>query len=102
MGRALPGLRPLELSWASCGVDYPRLIEGLADVVVYGHANAWDHAPGSLLLTESGGRHGTIDGRPYDPRDPDRPGLVAAADDATYDLLVGLARELPGRSQGAS
>jgi fructose-1,6-bisphosphatase/inositol monophosphatase family enzyme len=97
VGRELPGLLPLELSWVCCGVDYPRLIEGLADVIIYGHANAWDHAPGSLLLTESGGRHGTIDGRPYDPRSPDRPGLIAAADATTYDVMVPLAAGLPGR-----
>jgi fructose-1,6-bisphosphatase/inositol monophosphatase family enzyme len=97
VGRELPGLRPLELTWVCCGVDYPRLIEGLADVMIYGHANAWDHAPGALLLTESGGHHGTIDGGHYDPRSPGRPGLIAAADRTTYDALVPLARELPRR-----
>jgi fructose-1,6-bisphosphatase/inositol monophosphatase family enzyme len=95
--RELTGLRALELTWVSCGVDYPRLIEGRADIVLYGHANAWDHAPGALLLEESGGRHGTLDGRPYDPRSTERPGLIAAADAATYDAMVKLASELPGR-----
>jgi len=97
VGRELTGLRPLELTWVCCGVDYPRLIEGRADVVLYGHAMAWDHAPGALLLAESGGRHGTLDGRPYDPRAADRPGLIAAADDTTYDAMVPRAAELPGR-----
>jgi fructose-1,6-bisphosphatase/inositol monophosphatase family enzyme len=97
VGRELTGLRPLELTWVSCGVDYPRLVEGRADVVLYGHANAWDHAPGALLLAESGGRHGTLDGRPYDPRSPERPGLIAAADASTYDAMVPLAAELPRR-----
>jgi len=97
VGRELTGLRALELTWVCCGVDYPRLVEGLADVVLYGHANAWDHAPGALLLAESGGHHGTIDGRAYDPRSTDRPGLIAAADRTTYEAMVPLARELPGR-----
>jgi fructose-1,6-bisphosphatase/inositol monophosphatase family enzyme len=97
VGHELSGLRPLALTWVCCGVDYPRMVEGLADVVLYGHANAWDHAPGALLLSESGGHHGTMDGGPYDPRSPERPGLVAAADRATYDAMVRLARELPGR-----
>jgi fructose-1,6-bisphosphatase/inositol monophosphatase family enzyme len=97
VGRELTGLRPLELTWVCCGVDYARLVEGHADVVLYGHANAWDHAPGALLLAESGGRHGTIDGGPYDPRSTERPGLIAAADSATYDAMVPLARELPRR-----
>ncbi len=55
IGRALPGLRPLELTWVSCGVDYPRLAEGRADYLLYFHAKPWDHAPGSLLLEEAGG-----------------------------------------------
>jgi fructose-1,6-bisphosphatase/inositol monophosphatase family enzyme len=97
VGYELDGLRPLELTWVCCGVDYPRLVEGLADAVLYGHANAWDHAPGALLLSESGGHHGTIDGRAYDPRSPERPGLIAAADRATYDALVPIVRALPGR-----
>jgi fructose-1,6-bisphosphatase/inositol monophosphatase family enzyme len=97
VGRELDGLRPLELTWISCGVDYPRLVEGRADVVLYGHSNPWDHAPGSLLLSESGGRYGTLDGRPYDPRSAERPGLIAAADSPTYDAMVPKVRELPGR-----
>jgi fructose-1,6-bisphosphatase/inositol monophosphatase family enzyme len=97
VGRELTGLRPLELTWVCCGVDYPRMVEGEADVVLYGHANAWDHAPGALLLAESGAHHGTIDGGAYDPRSTERPGLIAAADRTTYDAMVPLARELPGR-----
>jgi fructose-1,6-bisphosphatase/inositol monophosphatase family enzyme len=95
VGRELTGLRPLELTWVCCGVDYARLVEGHADVVLYGHANAWDHAPGSLLLAEAGGRHGTLDGGPYRPHSTARPGLIAAADGATYDAMVPLAAELP-------
>ena len=49
IGRALPGLRPLELTWVCCGVDYPKLVEGAADFIVYGRGNPWDHVPGSLL-----------------------------------------------------
>jgi fructose-1,6-bisphosphatase/inositol monophosphatase family enzyme len=97
VGHQLDGLRPLELTWVCCGVDYPRLVEAQADAVLYGHANAWDHAPGALLLSESGGHHGTIDGHGYDPRAHERPGLIAAADRATYDALVVAARRLPGR-----
>ena len=96
LGRTLGELPPLKLSWVCCGVDYPHLVEGDADVVLYGRrANPWDHAPGSLLLTEAGGFAGTHDGRRYRPGDPlqvdGRPaGLLAAADRATYDHVVGL------------
>jgi fructose-1,6-bisphosphatase/inositol monophosphatase family enzyme len=54
----------------------------------------WDHAPGSLLLEESGAFLGTFEGGPYQPQ-AERPiGLVAAADRATYDRVQRLVGEL--------
>jgi len=82
-GHALDGFAPMRLTWVCCGVDYPRLIEGEADYLVYGRSAAWDHAPGSLMVTEAGGRVGHPDGTPYSPRSS-RPGLVVAADPGTY------------------
>jgi len=87
IGRQLDGLRPLELTWICCGIDYPKLIEGEAEFMLYGGANPWDHVPGSLLLSETGGFLGTVDGTPYDARVVPR-GLVAAADRATYDEVL--------------
>lgn len=96
LGHTLGGLSPLELTWVCCGVDYPHLVEGAADYVLYAHPKAWDHAPGALLLSEAGGFVGTLDGLPYSPQaDPAR-GLVAAADRASYDEVRGLLGELPG------
>ena len=77
----------------SCGIDYPHLVEGDADYVLYGRANPWDHVPGGLILTEAGGYLGTLDGHPYRPADDHAVeaavprGLLAAADRATYDAL---------------
>jgi fructose-1,6-bisphosphatase/inositol monophosphatase family enzyme len=88
LGRSLPGLAPLELTWVCCGVDYPKLVEGEADFVLYGRANPWDHVPGSLLLAEAGAFVGTATGTPYQPRLVAEGGLVAAADRATYDAVV--------------
>ena len=94
LGRSLGELQPLTLSWVCCGVDYPHLIDGDADFLLYGRRPyPWDHAPGSLLLTEAGGFAGSHDGRRYRPGDPlevdGRPaGLLAAADRATYDHVV--------------
>ena len=96
LGRELDRLRPLELTWVCCGVDYAKLVEGGADYVIYKHAKPWDHAPGALLLEEAGGIVGTFDGRPYRPQDDPPAGLVAAADRTTYDLVQGLVHELPG------
>lgn len=96
IGRALGTLRELELTWVCCGVDYPKLVEGEADYALYRRAKPWDHAPGSLLLHETGGYVGTLDGRPYAPQGELPSGLVAAADRATYDLVQGLVHALPG------
>ena len=79
----LPAMR---LSWVCCGVDYPKLIEGATDYIVYSRSNPWDHAPGSLLVTEAGGTVGHPDGTPYGPRSL-RPGLVVAVDRPTYAVV---------------
>jgi fructose-1,6-bisphosphatase/inositol monophosphatase family enzyme len=90
VGRELDGVGPLELTWVCCGVDYPKLVEGAADCLLYGRANPWDHAPGSLLLHEAGGYVGTLAGAPYRPRDAAPAGLLAAADRLTYDRVLPL------------
>ena len=59
---------PMELTWVCCGIDYPHLVQGDADDVLYGRA-PWDHVPGGLILTEAGGFLGTFDGGPYRPTD---------------------------------
>jgi fructose-1,6-bisphosphatase/inositol monophosphatase family enzyme len=91
LGRELPGLRPLELTWVCCGVDYPQLIRGYADFIVYARSHPWDHAPGSLLLSEAGGYLGTLDGRDYHPWQSTG-GLLVAARREVYDTVVGLLR----------
>jgi fructose-1,6-bisphosphatase/inositol monophosphatase family enzyme len=96
IGRALGTLKELDLTWVCCGVDYPKLVEGEADYALYRKAKPWDHAPGSLLLTEAGGFVGTFDGVPYHPQRGVPLGLVAAADRATYVLVQGLIGDLPG------
>jgi fructose-1,6-bisphosphatase/inositol monophosphatase family enzyme len=37
------------------GVDYPAVIEGRKDFVVYWRTLPWDHSPGVLLVQEAGG-----------------------------------------------
>ena len=96
IGRALGALQALELTWVCCGVDYPKLVEGAADYVIYGKGAPWDHAPGSLILAEAGGYVGTSGGDTYHPQRHVPDGLVAAADRETYDLVQGLIADLPG------
>ncbi len=52
-GPRRPGLpRP---TGTCCGVDYPRLASGEADLAAYLKQKPWDHLPGGLLLAEAGG-----------------------------------------------
>lgn len=88
IGRSLPGQAPLELTWISCGIDYPHLVEGDADYLLYHRTMPWDHAPGRLLVTESGGVLHHSDGAGYDPTRVHDIGLVAASDPAVADAVV--------------
>lgn len=96
LGRSLDSLPALTPTWTCCGVDYPKLVEGETDYLLYRRTMPWDHAPGSLLLSEAGGCTGTFAGSPYDAQAVLPSGLVAAADRATYELVQGLLGALPG------
>ena len=85
-GHALTGLPALQPSWVCCGVDYPKLIEGAVDFILYSRSNAWDHAPGALMVSEAGGYVGHLDGTPYGPRST-KPGIVVASDRATFHAV---------------
>ncbi len=86
IGRRLGDLPPLELTWVCCGVDYPHLVEGDCDFLVYSKPKPWDHAPTSLLLTEAGGFVGTLEGEEYTPYVGAR-FIVAAADRETFERV---------------
>ncbi|HEY3534198.1 MAG TPA: inositol monophosphatase [Pedococcus sp.] len=91
-GHSLGKLPALKGSWVCCGVDYPRLIEGAADYVLYGRNSPWDHAPGSLMVAEAGGMTGHPDGTLYSARSL-TPFIVVAADPATFSCVRRLADE---------
>ncbi|WP_370095403.1 inositol monophosphatase [Streptacidiphilus sp. MAP12-20] len=75
---------------ASCaGVDYPRLLRGERDFILYQRTLPWDHAPGVLLLEEAGGHARRPDGDRYGPGDA-RTGLLAAADADCWARVRGL------------
>lgn len=96
LGAELGPVGPLELTWVCCGLDYPKLIEGEADAIVYGGTHPWDHAPGTLMVTEAGGYAATFAGEPYDPTTRPR-GLLVCGDRATYELVAGHTRALTRR-----
>jgi fructose-1,6-bisphosphatase/inositol monophosphatase family enzyme len=83
-GRQPVGLPKLVGTWLCCGVDYPKLIEGEADYILYGHTNPWDHLPGTLMVHEAGGASSHRDGTPYTARSG-AAGLVVASDAATLE-----------------
>ena len=92
-GRHPQGLPPLIGSWMCCGVDYPHLLEGDADFLLYGHTNPWDHLPGTLMLAEAGGASSHPDGAPYTARS-DGHGLVVAADEDTLTSAISACTDL--------
>lgn len=49
------------------GVDYGLVALGMVDFVIFAHAHPWDHAPGALLVAESGGATLFEGGRRYRP-----------------------------------
>lgn len=87
IGVRLGDLPPLGLTWVCCGVDYPKLVEGEADYILYRGRKPWDHAPGALLLAEAGAVLRTFTGERYDPRGIPDAALLAAADARTFDRV---------------
>jgi fructose-1,6-bisphosphatase/inositol monophosphatase family enzyme len=72
---------------ASCaGIDYPRLVDGETDFVLFWRTLPWDHAPGTLIVTEAGGTARRPDGTAYRPAD-DRQGLLNAAGDECWNVV---------------
>ncbi|MFF3670961.1 inositol monophosphatase family protein [Microtetraspora malaysiensis] len=86
---AAPRFATLGPGTACAGVDYPRLLDGDQDFVLFRRTLPWDHAPGVLLLTEAGGVARRPDGSPYRPGDP-RPGLLNAADQTCWNTVRSL------------
>ncbi|PID96696.1 MAG: inositol monophosphatase [Actinomycetales bacterium] len=102
-GRSPNGLPALVGSWVSCAIDYPHLVAGDATALLFGRAMPWDHAAGTLVVTESGGVVTHLDGRPYLPTDlPDRPTpwqqwlLASLGHRAHEPIRTALATELGG------
>lgn len=67
----------VETAWC-CGIDYPNLLMGELDYLVYKNVHPWDHLPGALMVTELGGDVRNFAGEPYAPGWTG-PGLMAAA-----------------------
>ena len=62
-----------------CGIDYPRLLVGDVEALVYRNPKPWDHAAGALMMEEVGGVARLLDGSPYAPGVPHGVLLAAAS-----------------------
>ncbi len=63
----------------SCsGIEYLEILSGRADFNLYTRAMPWDHAAGTLMLTEAGGEGRRLDGQAYGPSQPTAGGVIAA------------------------
>ncbi|MHB1497616.1 MAG: inositol monophosphatase family protein [Acidimicrobiales bacterium] len=81
------------------GVDYPALIEGDQEFVLFWRTLPWDHAPGALLLGEAGGVARRLDGTPYNPAQHTT-GLLVASSQAAWDLVSATLLASPGEQIG--
>ncbi|MEU3018575.1 MULTISPECIES: inositol monophosphatase [unclassified Nocardiopsis] len=71
------------------GVDYPRLLAGELDFMLFADPMPWDHTPGGLLLDEAGAVSRRPEGTPYRPDEPGRL-LLDAADPASWGTVRSL------------
>jgi fructose-1,6-bisphosphatase/inositol monophosphatase family enzyme len=71
------------------GEQYPRVVSGENDFALFWRSHPWDHAPGSLFLTEAGGKIARMDGAPYRIGD-NRTGLIIAATPEIWDRAAAL------------
>jgi fructose-1,6-bisphosphatase/inositol monophosphatase family enzyme len=75
------------LPGAKCaGVDYPSIIQGTQNFLLFWRLLPWDHAPGALLVAEAGGHVARLDGSEYRPSDQ-RPGLLIAQNSGVWDTI---------------
>jgi fructose-1,6-bisphosphatase/inositol monophosphatase family enzyme len=75
------------LPGAKCaGFDYPSVIKGTQQFLMFWRLLPWDHAPGVHLVTEAGGYVARLDGSEYQPSDQ-QPGLLIAQNRETWESV---------------
>lgn len=82
-------LTPVGRSAWCCGIDYPRLLTGAIDYLVYSTVHPWDHLPGTLMVRELGGVARRFDGQDY-AADWFGPGLLSAASPQVWQQVRGV------------
>jgi fructose-1,6-bisphosphatase/inositol monophosphatase family enzyme len=74
---AATGVLDLRNGLRCAAAQYAALVDGTHDIARFERIYPWDHAAGSLFLTEAGGHVARPDGRPYHLTDTGK-GLLAA------------------------
>ena len=69
--------------------QYPRIMLGQNDLALFWRTHVWDHAPGALILAESGGKVARFDGTPYSVAQSGK-GLLAAATPEMWDIAASI------------
>lgn len=83
--QAASGVLDLRHGLRCAAAQYAALVDGTHDIARFERIFPWDHAAGSLFLTEAGGHVARPDGRPYVLTDTGK-GLLAAASPALWEL----------------
>lgn len=82
--------------FGSAGIEYPLLARGEQHYALYWRMLPWDHAPGTLLVSEAGGQVAHYDGSAYKPAVRSGGLLVAASREAWHEAHAALvATEFP-------
>ncbi|MDG4828337.1 inositol monophosphatase family protein [Solwaraspora sp. WMMD1047] len=68
------------------GREYPDIVAGIQHFALFWRTLPWDHAPGALLVGETGGVARRLDGSPYQPADG-RAGLLVAANEEIWHTV---------------
>lgn len=84
--RRAAALGPTGEGRLAAGIEYPRLVEGEIDYVFWWRTRVWDHAPGALLVAETGGLAARLDGAPYVPLDRGD-GLLVTNDPSLHESI---------------
>lgn len=66
-------------STGSAATEYSAVVRGEKDFVIYYRLLPWDHAPGALAITESGGAAVHLSGEAYSPLSPNQVTIFAAS-----------------------
>ena len=85
-GANAPKLGEVTAGHHCAGYEYPAVATDEQQFALFWRILPWDHAPGALIIQESGGTVRHLDGAPYHPANSERGLLVAPNDDVWHTV----------------